>query len=114
MIEQSILRVVFIFSFSFLFSHFYFFFTSLFDRNGQRIDNHQATKPRKAIGSGQKEQGSLRSRQERTVPSKKTDSKESQARKRSDLVPVISNPAVVQRRENSVSPCSSKDVCILD
>ena len=47
----------------------------------------EAKKPKKACGSGQKQQSSLGSRKERTVPSTKSDSHKSKAGKRSNLVP---------------------------
>ena len=70
----------------------------------------EAKKPKKACGSGQKQQSSLGSRKERTVPSTKSDSFKSQAGKRSNLVPVISNSATVQKSVKDTSTFSSKNV----
>ena len=70
----------------------------------------EAKKPKKACGSGQKQQSSLGSRKERTVPSTKSDSHKSKAGKRSNLVPVISNSATVQKSVKDTSTFSSKNV----
>ena len=70
----------------------------------------EAKKSKKTCGSGQKQQNSLGSRKERTVSSTKSDSYKSQAGKRSNLVPVISNSATVQKSVKGTSTFSSKIV----
>ena len=70
----------------------------------------EAKKPKIARVSGQKQQSSLGSRKERTVPSTKSDSYKSQAGKRSNLVPVISNSATAQKSVKDTSTFSSKNV----
>ena len=56
----------------------------------------------------QKQQGSVESRKARATPSKNSDSDESQARKRTDLVQIISNSAVVPKIDNLSSTFSVK------
>ena len=112
--------------------HHLLFFIPLFDRNGQRITAQQpavpevqppaaqdvsnilrvveAKKPKKACDSGQKQQSSLGSKKDRIVPSTKSDSYKSQAGQRSNLVPVISNSATVQKSVKDTSTFSSKNV----
>ena len=70
----------------------------------------EAKNPKKACDSGQKQQSSLGSKKDRTVPSTKSDSYKSQAGKRSNLVPVISNSATVQKIVEDTSAFSSKNV----
>ena len=72
----------------------------------------EAKKPKKACGSGQKQQSSLGSRKERTVPSTKSDSFKSQAGKRSNLAPVISNSATVQKSVNG-NPYSRRKMLLV-
>ena len=70
----------------------------------------EAKKPKKACGSGQKQQGSFGSRKERTMASTKSDSFKSQAGKRSNLVPVIFYSATVQKSVKGTSTFSPKNV----